>query len=186
VDRSHENFSDTFPDELCGIPLTTTIRGLVSSTEYSDGTVRTLSSSRAYRRPKWQVIEDLRGRAGQGRLSVRPTRPTRPRSRMQPLTFISTQVGLTEKLSIRARPTLTLDAGSVTMAQTFRVNPDGSLAFVSLVLSGLHGPHPDLLSGFELFCDLIVSALTSGLTRKDSGSYRGSARRGVVLGRKLA
>ena len=27
--------------------------------------------------------------------------------------------------------------------------------FISETLSGLHGPHPDLLSGFSLFCDVL-------------------------------
>jgi hypothetical protein len=27
--------------------------------------------------------------------------------------------------------------------------------FISETLSGLHGPHPELLSGFSLFCDVL-------------------------------
>jgi hypothetical protein len=32
--------------------------------------------------------------------------------------------------------------------------------FVSETLSGLHGPHPDFLDGFQNACDVIVKALT--------------------------
>jgi hypothetical protein len=76
------------------------------------------------------------------------------------ITFINTFKGLPEKLSIRNGPTLSRDAGSVTIATTFFVELDGSLTLVSQTASGEKGPHPDLDSGFEAFCSVIVPALT--------------------------
>jgi hypothetical protein len=154
VDRSHENFSDTFPEELCGVPVTTTISGIVSSTEYSDGTFRTTFQFRG-------VSTAENGKSVQISGAGQVTGPADPIENPDgTLTFVTTQSGLAEKLSIAGGPTLMRDAGVVTLAQTFRLNPDGSMDFVSLEFSGLHGPHPDLLSGFELFCDVIVAALT--------------------------
>jgi hypothetical protein len=49
----------------------------------------------------------------------------------------------------------------VTVATTFSVDENGDLVFVSQDVSGAHGPHPDLLSDFELFCEVIVPALMS-------------------------
>jgi len=76
------------------------------------------------------------------------------------ITFINTFKGLPEKLSIRNGPTLSRDAGSVTIATTFLVELDGSVTLVSRTASGEKGPHPDLDSGFEAFCSVIVPALT--------------------------
>jgi hypothetical protein len=77
------------------------------------------------------------------------------------LTFITTYTGLPEKLSITGGPTLSLDAGVVTLTQTFSVDENDDFVLVSQDVSGEHGPHPDLASDFELFCDVIVPALTS-------------------------
>ena len=73
------------------------------------------------------------------------------------VTFVSVFKGLAEKLRIPNGPTLTRDAGDVTIYQTFDTATDD---FVPQVISPLHGPHPDLLSGGTLFCDVIVPALT--------------------------
>jgi hypothetical protein len=65
-------------------------------------------------------------------------------------------------LSITGGPTLSRDAGIVTFVDVYAYtgdpnNPVGD--FISESLAGLHGPHPDLLSGFSLFCDVIVPYL---------------------------
>jgi hypothetical protein len=56
--------------------------------------------------------------------------------------------------------TLLRDAGIVTTATTFFVEPDDSLTFVSQTVSGEKGPHPDLDSGFEALCDIVVPRLS--------------------------
>jgi hypothetical protein len=38
--------------------------------------------------------------------------------------------------------------------------PDGGFQFVSMTVSGEHGPHPELDSGFKLFCNVLIPALT--------------------------
>jgi hypothetical protein len=76
------------------------------------------------------------------------------------ITFINTFKGLPEKLSIAGGPTLSRDAGVVTLTQTFRELPNGDLELISVTASGEHGPHPDLDSGFELFCNVLIPALT--------------------------
>jgi len=78
------------------------------------------------------------------------------------VTIATTYGGLFEKLSITHGPTLTRDAGTVTTVDVYEytgdpTNPAGD--FISETLSGLHGPHPDLLSGFSVFCDVLVPYL---------------------------
>jgi hypothetical protein len=48
----------------------------------------------------------------------------------------------------------------VTVTTTLRPLGDDDFEFVSQTFSGEHGPHPDLESSFELFCQVLVPALT--------------------------
>ena len=80
------------------------------------------------------------------------------------VTITTTYGGLYERLSITDGPTLSRDAGSVTLVDVYGytgdpTNPVDFSDFISETLSGLNGPHPDLLSGFSIFCDVIVPYL---------------------------
>jgi hypothetical protein len=78
------------------------------------------------------------------------------------VTTTTTIAGLFEKLSITGGPTLSRDAGIVTLVDVWEYtgNPDAPMGDLkSETLLGLHGPHPDLLSGFSVFCDVIVPYL---------------------------
>jgi len=79
-------------------------------------------------------------------------------------TITTTYGGLYERLSITHGPTLSRDAGSVTFVDVYGLtgdptNPVDFNNFISETISGLNGPHPDTLSGFSLFCDVIVPYL---------------------------
>ena len=74
------------------------------------------------------------------------------------VTIMTTFGGVFEKLSITGGPTLTRDAGPVALVDVYEYtgdpnNPIGDQ--ISETASGLHGPHPDLLSGFSVFCDVL-------------------------------
>ncbi len=93
---------------------------------------------------------------------VRQTSPPVIDAQAKTVTIMTTDGGLYERLSITGGPTLSRDAGIVTLVDVYAYtgdpnNPVGD--FISETLSGLHGPHPDLLSGFSLFCDVIVPYL---------------------------
>jgi hypothetical protein len=77
------------------------------------------------------------------------------------VTIMTTDGGLFEKLSITGGPTLTRDAGIVTLVDVYAYtgdpnNPVGD--FISETFGGLHGPHPDLLDA-SVFCDVLVPYL---------------------------
>ena len=77
------------------------------------------------------------------------------------VTIMSTAGGLFEKLSITGGPTLTRDAGIVTLVDAYKytgVPNDPVGEFISETFAGLHGPHPDLLDA-SLFCDVLVPYL---------------------------
>jgi hypothetical protein len=76
------------------------------------------------------------------------------------ITFMTTFIGVPEKVQILHGPVLSLDVGAATITRTFSVDENGEIVeLVSEELSGLHGPHPDLLSGFSLFCDEVTPYL---------------------------
>jgi hypothetical protein len=80
------------------------------------------------------------------------------------VTTVTTTAGLFERLSITHGPTLSRDAGIFTAVDVYTYtgdpnNPVGD--FISETLSDLHGPHPDLLSDFSVFCDVVGPALQS-------------------------
>jgi len=79
-------------------------------------------------------------------------------------TITTTYGGLAERLSITGGPTLSRDAGSVTVVDVYGYTEDAPdpvdfSDFRSETVSGLDGPHPDQLSGFSIFCDVIVPVL---------------------------
>jgi hypothetical protein len=149
-----EQFSDgPFPDEVCGVSGTTTVHG---ASVFREGANGTFFASGTF----WGVFTADNGKsitvfaAG----PIKQTSPPIIDEEAGTVTILTTYVGLPEKLSITHGPTLSLDAGTVTFVDVFEYtgdpeNPVGD--FISMDLAGLHGPHPDLLSGFEVFCDVL-------------------------------
>jgi hypothetical protein len=152
-----EQFSDTFPDNNCGFSGTTAVHGTSVFRDTGNGTFfgsgtffarftadngksATLSFAGPFKQTSPPVIDEQAGT----------------------VTIMTTFGGLFEKLSITHGPTLTRDAGIVTLGGVFEYtgdpnDPVGDV--ISETLSGLHGPHPDLLSGFSVFCDVLVPYL---------------------------
>ena len=154
--NEHSNFSDTFPDEICDIAGTNTISVVDNFKLFADGTFLDTSRFRAV------FTSDGTGKQVQISSTGQSTGPADPIDNGDgTITFITTFKGLPEKLSLPNGPTLLRDAGNVTLATTYFVEPDDSLTFVSQTVSGEKGPHPDLDSGFEALCNIIVPALTT-------------------------
>jgi hypothetical protein len=156
VDRSHENFTDTFPDELCGIAGTSVVKGvdnfkLLGNNTYSDNF--TLNQT---------FTATASGKSVVIHVAQRVTGLFDPIVNADgSLTFVDTFTGLPEQVRIKNGPLLLRDAGVVTLTRTGNFDPQtGQFVEDSLVVSGEKGPHPDLASDFELFCDVVVPALT--------------------------
>jgi hypothetical protein len=154
IANEHNSFTDTFPDQLCDIQGTSTINVVDNFKLYADNTFRDTSRFR-------QVFTAENGKSVVIFSAGLLTGLNDPIQNADgTITFISTFKGLPEKLSIPGGPTLSRDAGVVTIANTFLPVPGGEDQFVSMTVSGAHGPHPDLDSDFELFCNVLIPALT--------------------------
>jgi hypothetical protein len=152
-----EHFSDTFPDNVCGFSGTTAVHGTSIFRDTGNGTFFASGTFFA-------VFTADNGKSAT--LSfLGPSKQTSPPvidEQAGTVTIMTTYGGVFEKLSITRGPTLTRDAGIVTLVDVFEYtgdpnNPVGD--FISETFSGLHGPHPDLLSGFSVFCDVLVPYL---------------------------
>ncbi len=152
--NEHTSFTDTFPDAVCDIPGTSTINVVDNFKLYADGTFRDTARFR-------QVFTAENGKSvvifSAGQVTGLNDPIQNPDGTV---TFINTFKGLPEKLSILHGPTLSRDAGVVTITTTLRPLGDDEFDFVSQTFSGEHGPHPDLESGFEVFCNVLIPALT--------------------------
>ena len=152
VIHEHENFNDTFADSICDIPGTSVVRGVDNFTLYPDNRFKdefelhqTFTATASGKSLVFHVAQNQTGNDepidnGDGTI-----------------TFVSTFKGLPEKIKLPNGRVLTRDAGNVTIttvldAQTFEL--------VSSSVSGEKGPHPDLDSDFELFCNIVEPALT--------------------------
>jgi hypothetical protein len=152
--NQHTSSTQTFPDQVCGISGTSTINLVDNFKLFADGTF--LDTSRFH-----QVFTAQNGKAVVIFSAGQVTGPANPIQNTDgTITFINTFKGLPEKLSIAGGPTLSRDAGTATVATTFLPLPNGDLQFVSQTVSGVHGPHPELDSGFEVFCNVLIPALT--------------------------
>jgi hypothetical protein len=76
------------------------------------------------------------------------------------VTFTDNYKGLPEKISLPNGPTLSRDAGVLTEVQVvdFSTDPNGVLVSDTFTLE--HGPHPDADSNFDLFCNVLLPALS--------------------------
>ena len=152
-----ERLSATFPDEVCGFSGTTTVRRTSVFRDTGNGTYFMNLTFFA-------VFTADNGKSAT--LSFHgPEKQTSPSvidEQAGTVTIMTTYWGVFEKVSITRGPTLTRDAGPVTFVGVYEYTGDPNDPvgdFISETLSGLHGPHPDLLSGFSVRCDVLVPYL---------------------------
>lgn len=146
------HFSDTHPSNVCGFSGTSAVHGTMVFRDTGNGTSFTSetffgvftadngkSTTLSFAGPIKQTSLVIDEQAGT-------------------VTTMTTTAGLYERLAITHGPTLSRDAGTHTAVDVFKYtgdpnNPIGD--FITETLTDLHGPHPDLLSDFSVFCDVI-------------------------------
>ena len=146
----HTPINDSNPtDNVCGIDGSSVVTGVIDEQDYADGT------SMAEARFAYVFTSAATGKSIQISGASQQS-GTATENGDGTITFVSTFKGLAQKLSIANGPTLSRDAGYVTIIQTY---DEATGDLISQVLSPLHGPHPSLADP-NLFCDVLVPALT--------------------------
>ena len=150
VNRFHGTFSDSFPDTVCGIDGTTVVSGMDNIQEFADGTFKDEF------RQNYVFTSAANGKSvllfiAQQFIGTGPID-----NGDGTITFVSTFKGLPEKVKIPNGPVLLRDAGFVSFNDTFDATTGD---FLGETISPENGPHPDLDSGFALFCDVLVPYL---------------------------
>ena len=151
VNQFHGTFSDTFPDNICGIDGTTVVSGMDNIQEFADGTFKDEFRLNQYFTSAATGKTILLFAANQF-VGVGPID-----NGDGTVTFTATFKGLPEKIKLPNGRILSRDAGFVTFNDTFDATTGD---FLGETISPENGPHPDLDSGFTLFCDVVVPALS--------------------------
>ena len=147
------HISFTKPSNVCGFSGTSVGRGTLVFRDTGNGTYFMNETFRGV-----FTADNGRSTTLTGAGPVKQTSPPVIDEQAKTVTTVTTYGGVFEKLSITRGPTLTRDAGIVTFVDVYEYtgdpnDPVGDL--ISETVSGVHGPHPDLLSGFSVFCDVI-------------------------------
>ena len=150
IEQFRDHFTETFTTELCGIEVDAVITGTDNFFVYEDGSFKdALSVRQTFTNPDTgkSVVVSAAGPVS-GTAIIDEEAGT--------ITFVTSYVGLPEKIQSTRGPVLLRDAGIITFSDTFDLETD---EFLGAQVS-VRGPHPDAESDFELFCQTIVPALT--------------------------
>jgi hypothetical protein len=150
IEQFHDQFTDSFSTDLCGIEVDAVIVVSDNFFVYQDGSFKDASSFRAtYTNPdngKSVLVSSagiVTGTAiideGAGTIS-----------------YTTSFNGLPEKIQSARGGVLVRDAGIITFIDTFDLETDEFLG-TEVTISG---PHPEAESDFTLFCDAVIPALT--------------------------
>ena len=155
---THGNFEETFENvDVCGIDVDVHAQGVRSPTTCSSTTMAPSSGSRRRRRATQtftadngkSVIVQNAGQFADTDGIIDKAAGT--------ITFVYTYKGLPEQIRTAHGPVLVHDAGVITFADTFDLETGD---FISSEVLVSNGPHPEADSNFELFCEVITSALS--------------------------
>jgi hypothetical protein len=152
VEQFHDHFTESFSDEICGIPVDVDLVVTDNFFLYADDSFKDTSSFMAtFTNPangKSVVISSAGLVSGPAPL-VDEEAGT--------ITFFTSFKGLPEKIQTANGRVLLRDAGFVTFADTFDLETGD---FISSEITVNKGPHPELDSDFTLFCEVVSEALT--------------------------
>jgi hypothetical protein len=146
----HDHFTDSFSGEVCGIPVEIKLVVTDNFSLYADDSFKDTSSVQmTYTNPDNgnSVVLSSAGTVT-GTALIDEQAGT--------ITFVTSFVGLPEKIQTAQGAVLLRDVGVATFADTFDL---ATGEFLGTEVT-LNGPHPEADSDFVLFCEVITEALT--------------------------
>ena len=147
----HDHFTDSFPGDICGIPVQIDLVVSDNFFEYADGSVKDVASAKStFTNPDngKSVVSSSAGTFTGAAAIIDEGANT--------ITFVTTYKGLPEKLQTRRGAVLTRDAGIISFRDTFDLTTGDFLGTEVTI----NGPHPEADADFALFCDVVTGALT--------------------------
>jgi hypothetical protein len=152
IEQFHDHFTDSFSDEICGIPVNTDLKVTDNFVLYADGTTKDTGSFKA------TFTNPVNGKAvvvsNAGQITGPPPVVDEEAGT---ITFLTSFKGLPEKIQTAHGAVLLRDAGIITFADTFDLETGEFISSETIVNKG---PHPEADSDFTLFCEVISGALT--------------------------
>ena len=146
----HDHFTDSFPSDICGIPVQVDLVASDNFFEYADGSFKDAASFMAtYTNPdngKAVVVSSAGTVSGTAIID----------EQANTITYVYTYNGLPEKIQTAHGRILTRDAGIISFRDTFDLTT-GDFLGSEVTISG---PHPEADADFALFCDVVTGALT--------------------------
>ena len=151
IEQFHDHFTESFSDEICGIPVDTVIVVTDNFFVYEGDSFKATSSFRGTSTNPVNGKSVVISSAGQ--VSGPPPIVDEEAGT---ITFLVSFKGLPEKIQTANGPVLLRDAGIITFADTFDLETGDFISSEIIV----KGPHPEADSDFTLFCEVISEALT--------------------------
>lgn len=152
IEQFHDHFTESFSDELCGIPVDAVAVVTDNFKLYADESFKDTSTfMTTFTNPVSgkSVVISAAGLVSGSAPIVDEEAGT--------ITFLVSFKGLPEKIQTAGGAVLVRDAGIITFSETFDLETGEFLSFEILVNKG---PHPEADSDFTLFCEVITEALT--------------------------
>jgi len=152
IAQFHDHFTDSFSDEICGIPVDVDLVVTDNFFVYADDTFKDTSSvKQTFTNPAngKSVVLSVAGQITGPPPVVDEEAGT--------ITFLTSYKGLPEKIQTAHGAVLLRDAGIITFADTFDLETGEFISSETIVNKG---PHPEADSDFTLFCEVISGALT--------------------------
>lgn len=151
IAQFHDHFTDSFSDEICGIPVDVDLVVTDNFFVYADDTFKDTSSvKQTFTNPAngKSVVLSVAGQITGPPPVVDEEAGT--------ITFLTSYKGLPEKIQTAHGAVLLRDAGIITFADTFDLETGEFISSETIVNKG---PHPEADSDFTLFCEVISGAL---------------------------
>jgi len=149
-----EKFAETFPEDLCGVPVMTHVEVNANILIYEDGSFTDLTRVQV----TWTDADgDWLRLFAAGR-----TRVQFEEDENGLLTITEWHSGVQERLRSAAGITAAFDRGRIVFVTVIDLNDPGDPEddeLVSFETVFVAGPHPDADSDFTLFCDVVTDVL---------------------------
>jgi len=146
----HDHITDSFPGDICGIPVQVDVVVTDNFFLYADDSFKDAASAmQTFTNPdngKSVVLSSAGNVTGTAIID----------EQANTITFVTTYKGLPEKIQTGHGAVLTRDAGIISFRDTFDLETG---EFLDTEVT-MNGPHPEADADFLLFCDVITGALT--------------------------